>query len=342
MLKLFKPYVCEEAIEAVSKVLRSGQLAEGPQVKAFEQELEEVLNKKNIVTVNSGTASLELAYELAGITKGDEVITTVFTCTATNIPLVRLGAKIIFCDIERDFNMSLEDLKSKITPKTKAVVYVHFGGNNARLDSIAKLCKANDIKLIEDAAQAILSDNWAKGDYACVSLQAIKSITSGDGGFIITKSREDYIKAKKLRWFGYDRELKQKEGDIDLDLAGYKYHMNDISASIGRANLKHIYKVKKHMTALKEIYRSYGIIVYPWLAAGFTDNLDKLKEKAEEQGFEVGQYHYRNDKYSIFGGRVKLPVMDEIESKYFFVPYHMGVSVADAHKIGKTYESTRS
>lgn len=338
MLKLFKPYVSPEAIKGVQRVFKSGQLAEGVEVKLFEKELEKVLHKKHIVTVNSGTSALELAYELADIKKGDEIIVPVLTCTATNLPLVRRGAKIIFADIGTDLNINLLDVANKITEKTKAIVFVHFGGNHHNLNSLAKMCKAWNITLIEDAAQAIGSDYWGVGNFTCVSLQAIKTINSGDGGLLICKDKVSYETARKLRWFGYDREKKQKEGDIDLDLAGYKYHMNNISAAIGRANLKHLPKLMKHQAKLRKIYQSYGLFAYTWLAGGITNQYQLLKNTMAMNGIEIGQHHYRNDKYTIFGGVKKLPIMDSLEGKYFFVPFHHGVTEKQAHKIGKIYK----
>lgn len=340
MIKLFQPYISEDSKTNVLRVLSSGQIAEGPEVKLFEQELEEKLGLKNVVALNSGTSALELAYELAGIKEGDEVITPVLTCTATNISLVRLKAKIIFADIDKDLNINIQDVKEKITDKTKAIVFVQFGGNNRGLTDLVTICRERNITLIEDAAQAIISECFGQGDFTCISLQAIKTITSGDGGLLFCKSEEHYQKAKKLRWFGYDREKKQKEGDIDLDLAGYKYHMNDISAGIGRGNLLHIDAIKTHINALGEIYKQYGLFAYSWLAGGFTNDYTGLKSLLQDAGYEIGQHHYRNDKYTLFGGRQSLPIMDELENKYFFVPLHMGVTLQDAHVIGKIYANT--
>lgn len=206
MIKLFKPYISPEAIKGVQRVFKSGQLAEGIEVKLFEEELEKVLHKKHIVALNSGTSALELAYELAGITKGSEVIVPVLTCTATNLPLIRRGAKIVFADICDDLNINIKDVKKKITKRTKAIVFVHFGGNNRGLAELLRLCKDESITLIEDAAQSIGSNFWGKADFTCVSLQAIKTITSGDGGLLLCRKEQDYKTAKKLRWFGYDRE----------------------------------------------------------------------------------------------------------------------------------------
>jgi len=279
---------------------------------------------------------LELAYELAGIQEGDEVITPVLTCTATNIPLIRRKAKIVFADTDTDLNINIEDVKNKITDKTKAIVFVHFGGNNRGLAELLRLCEDKHITLIEDAAQAVGSDYWGKGDFACVSLQAIKTLTSGDGGFLICKTEEYYKKAKRLRWFGYDRDEKQRLGDTDLLEAGYKYHMNNISAAIGLGNLWNIDGVIEHRKKIGEIYRSYGMFAHAWLAGGFTDRYTELKQELADAGYECGQHHYRNDKYTLFRiFKNNCPVMDSVDGRYFFVPLHHAVTVEEANNIGK-------
>lgn len=336
-LKLFKPFVSPSAKKLCLEVLDSDNLTEGAVVKEFEEEFGKKFGMKNVVALNSGSSALELAYELAGIGPGDEVITPILTCTATNIPLVRRGAKIVFADIDYSLNINIEDVKNKITGKTKAVVFVHFGGNNRGLEALLKICSEKNIILIEDAAQAVGSQFWGKSDFACVSLQAIKTLTSGDGGFLITKSEEDYKKARRLRWFGYDREEKQKLGDTDLVEAGYKYHMNNITAAIGLGNLMEIDPIIAHRKMIGEIYKSYGLFAHIWLAGGIIKNkisYQQLKDRMSEMGYEIGQHHYRNDKYTIFGGRKEFENMDTIEDRYFFVPLHHGVSIEDAHAIG--------
>ena len=335
-LKLFKPYVSQSAKQMVLEVLNTDYLAEGVEVKQFEYEFGKKFNKKNPVAVNSGTSALELAYDLAGLRKGDEVITPVLTCTATNIPLVRRGVKIVFADIDYDLNINVEDVKRKLTPRTKAIVFVHFGGNNRGLREIIQLGKERKITVIEDAAQAVGSLYWGHADYCAVSLQAIKTLTTGDGGFLLCREERDRAKAKRLRWFGYDREEKQRKGDTDLTEAGYKYHMNNISAAIGRGNLKEIDTVLNHRGKLAEIYRANGMFAHAWLAG-------KIGEMPVDAPFEVGRHHYRNDKYTLFKSfKTHCPVMDELENKYFFVPYHHGVSEEDAIKICNTINQTSS
>jgi dTDP-4-amino-4,6-dideoxygalactose transaminase len=290
-------------------------------VKRFEQEFEDKFGLRNVLAVNSGTTALELAYELAGIGPDDEVITPVLTCTATNIPLLRRGCKIVFADIDYDLNVNVEDIKKKITKKTKAIVFVHFGGNNRGLHELLGICKERNIILIEDAAQAVGSAFWGNSDYTCISLQAIKTLTSGDGGFLICKDKKDYEKAKRLRWFGYDRDEKQKKGDTDLKEAGYKYHMNDITASIGLGNLRSIDKIIAKRNKLAKIYNENGRIqCHMWLCVAY--------------GTTGDQHHYRNDKYTIFKKfKNDCPMMDKMEHAWALLPYHHGISIRQARRI---------
>lgn len=339
MLKVFKPFVSEQAKRLVLDVLNSDQLAEGAVVKQFESQLSEKLGFENILTVNSGTSALELAYQLAGIKSGDEVIVPVLTCTATNIPLVRIGANIVFADVEPDLNVSITDIKKKITDKTKAIVFVHFGGNNRGLAELKTICIDRGILLIEDAAQAIGSDYWGVGDFTAVSLQAIKTLTSGDGGLLICKDKKHHDTAKKLRWFGYDRDAKQNNPELDLELAGYKFHMNNITASIGLGNLEWLESLVSHRKRLGEIYKSYGMFSHVWLAGGFTEDYRAFKQYMSDKGYEIAQHHYRNDTLTVFKEfKNDCPVMDTLEGKYFFVPMHHGVTEEQAHEIGKLYK----
>lgn len=324
-VNLFRPYVSWRSILYVIRVLLGTQLAEGAVVKQFEEEFAKKFRKKNVVALNSGTSALELAYELAGIGEGDEVITPVLTCTATNIPLLHRKANIVFADIDYDLNINIEDVKRKITNRTKAIVFVHFGGNNRGLSDLHALAKERNIKLIEDAAQAIGSDYWGKGDFTCVSLQAIKTLTSGDGGILLCRNKSDFNKARRLRWFGYDREKKQRLGDTDLKEAGYKYHMNNITAAIGLGNLRSIDKILAKRKKLRDFYNLHeNVYCYPWLCI---------------QRFGTGnQHHYRNDKYSIFKKfKNKCPMMDYVEDKWGLLPYHHKVSIRQARKAIKLY-----
>jgi dTDP-4-amino-4,6-dideoxygalactose transaminase len=336
-ISLFKSYISPGAIwNTASLLIRSNYgayLGEGPEVKAFETEFSERFGLTHVAAVNSGSTALELAYELANIGEDDEVIIPVLTHPASGLPAVRRKARVIFADIDADLNVSVEDVRKKITPKTKALIFVHFGGNNRGLAEMLELSAEKGIILIEDAAQAVGSPFWGKADFTCVSLQAIKTLTSGDGGFLICKDEVLHERAKKLRWFGYDRELKQKMGDTDITEAGYKYHMNDITATIGRGNLNAIDPILTHRKKLIAEYAKYGIAASIWFAHIYSSKRGELISFMKQHGVHTGDYHYRNDKYSIFGGRCELPGMDKAEKEYLLLPLHHGVSVTDVRRI---------
>lgn len=336
-ISLFKSYISLRSILNVCLLLIKSNygayLGEGPEVKAFEKEFEQRFGLENVVALNSGTSALELAYELANLKEGDDVIIPVLTHPSTCLPAVRRGVDIVFADIDEDLNVLVEDVKNKITSKTKALFFVHFGGNNRGLKEMLELAKEKNLILIEDAAQAVGSDFWGKADFTCVSLQAIKTLTSGDGGFLVCKDKTLYEKAKRLRWFGYDREQKQRQGDTDLVEAGYKYHMNDITATIGRGNLKATDKIIAYRKKLGLEYMKHGIPASIWFAHTLSTRRAELIKFMKEHGVHTGDYHYRNDKYTIFGGRRVLPNMDRLESQYLLLPLHHGVSVREVRNI---------
>jgi dTDP-4-amino-4,6-dideoxygalactose transaminase len=334
---LFKSYISWRSVWNVSTLLIKSNhgtyLGEGPQAKAFEQEFGAKFGLTNVSALNSGTAALDIAFELAGVGEGDEVIIPILTHPASGLPALHRRAKVVFADIENDLNVSVDDVRRRITPRTKALVFVHFGGNNRGLKEMVDLSREKGLPLIEDAAQAVGSDFWGKGDFTCVSLQAIKTLTSGDGGMLICKDKALHEKGKRLRWFGYDRELKQKLGDTDIVEPGYKCHMNDITAAIGRGNLASIDKIIGHRRRLCAKYAEHGIAASIWFAHTLTPDREGLKDFMKRNGVHTGDYHYRNDKYTIFGGRQKLPVMDALESQYLLLPLHHGVSVSDVERI---------
>lgn len=355
MIKLFEPYVSVAARANVQRVLSGKQLAEGPEVKAFEAEFAKKFGFEpwQIVSLNSGTSSLELAYQIAGIDSDSTVIAPILTCTATNIPLVRAGAHIVFADIEgrKHLNMDPEDVAYKLEDISnkphKVVVFIHFGGNSAGLEEIEELCEQHSVDLICDAAQALGSKLSLKARFNCISLQAIKSLTAGDGGILICRDERDAKMARKLRWFGYDRELKQKMGDCDLEYAGYKMHMNDISAAIARGNLENWDIILHHRQHINAVYEDAAAKVSsgPVFVAGIWNpqviapmhKFEQLKEKCAARGFEIGQYHYPNSKYSIFKRfHAITPKMDELKDNYFLLPCHFGMSWSDAEMVART------
>lgn len=352
MIKLFKPYVPEETIDCVSATLRSDFLAQGPRVEEFEQKFSEMFKQPYCVSVNSGTSALETAYELAGIMPGDEVITTPLTCTATNIPLLHRRAKIVWADIRPDtLCIDQYDVMKKITHRTKAVVQVHLGGQHSMIEAIPD---HPHIKVISDAAQAL---GIFQGDYTCCSFQAIKQITTGDGGMVVCPDKKSYDKAKLLRWFGIDRDekiragwqaFKERKTTFDIKVLGYKRHMNDIAATMGLVGLLHYDEMQKHRYELMKIYRDRlagvnGITVLDemlnrcWLCTVLVENRDDFARHLYDAGIETNVVQVRNDIYDVFGAaRQDLPVMNRLEFKYISLPIGMHVSKDDVEYICDT------
>jgi dTDP-4-amino-4,6-dideoxygalactose transaminase len=359
---LFHPYIPKKAIQYVSDTLKSRWIGEGPKVKIFEKKFKKFFNiKGECIAVGSGTDALHLAYILAGIKKGDEVLAPLFTCTATNIPLLYIGAKIKFIDIDpQTLNVSIADLKKKISKKTKAIVCVHYAGIPCDMDEIKILANKYNAKVIEDAAHALGSRYNKKyignlSDFTIFSFQSIKQLTTSDGGMLVFKDKSLEKLAKRLRWFGIDREKKQNGiWENDIKEIGFKYQMTDIAASLGLAGLEEYkftsnFRKKIFNQYIKNLknYKKVNIIndfnskkdISPWLFTIAVNNRKRLEKKLRRFGIESGQTHYRNDRYKIFKCKDKFKNMDLIDDKYLVLPLHNKVSIKEVNKICKIIKS---
>jgi dTDP-4-amino-4,6-dideoxygalactose transaminase len=356
---LFYPNVSDHAIEEVSKVLKSRWIGQGPRVEKFERLFEQqFLNNNKALAVGSGTDALHLAYLLADIKPGDEVIAPVFTCTATNIPLLYCGAKIKFADVDPDtMNISVNHVKELISEKTKAIVCVHYGGLPCDMLELQSIAAQYQIPLIDDSAHAMGAEYNGKligdiSDFSVFSFQAIKHFTTGDGGMLTIKNHDLLEKAKRLRWFGIDRSAKQMgHWENDIREIGFKYQMNDIAAALGLTALAEFDNTLAYRRQLFADYEKNlkGIPGIKLFGTGFTDrrhaawlctvgveNRVSLMRKLREHRIESAQVHYRNDRYSIFGGRKSnLPNMDMVEDKYLVLPLHLKMSLEDVEIICK-------
>jgi len=356
---LFHPYVSKNSFKNVKKVLSGRWIGQGPLVDKFELKFKSMFAKKNLcLATGSGTDALHLSYILSGLKKGDEVIAPLFTCTATNIPFLYMGVKIKFADIDpQTMNISVESVKKLITKKTKAVICMHYGGLPCDLDELHELTKKYKIPLIEDAAHALGATYKGKpigsiSDFTMFSFQAIKHITTADGGMLCMKNKKMIKKAKRIRWFGIDREKKQKATwENDIFEIGYKYQMTDLGASVGLEGLKDFKKILNHRKNIFNIYleklsNNKNIICVnkddgkrthaAWLFTIISKKKDFIQKKLREKRIETNQVHFRNDKYSIFKKFVKgkkYPNMDYVENKYLAIPVHHKVSFNKAKYI---------
>lgn len=344
-INIAEPLVTEDAIISVASTLRTRWIGQADKVDQFEKDIEKKFKLKSgsVSTVNSGTSALELAYDLLGLKENSEVITTPFTCTATNIPLLRRGVKIIFADIRRDtMNIDPIDVERKITKDTKAIINVHIGGIESKIPYFG-------VPVVNDAAHAF---GFFSGDYTACSFQAIKHITTGDGGVLYCDSLIDSNKTKLLRWFGIDRKKKKenawkayknREMLYDVEYLGYKYHMNDIAASLGIEHLKKYDEIIEYRKKIFDIYKNYGVPLLDgarnlyWLATLLIDNRECFAEFMHSKNIETNMMHVRNDEYKIFKKfKVPLQNMDWMEDKYICIPIHNKMSLDDAEYIGES------
>ena len=362
---LFYPYIPKKSLKILEKTLSTRWIGQGPMVDKFEKKFSDIfLGGKECVSTGSGTDALHLAYLLAGIKKNDEVITPVFTCTATNIPLLYIGAKIKFADVDpKTMNICIASLKKLISKKTKAIVCVHYGGIPCDMSEIRKLAKKYKVKVIEDAAQALGAEYNNKkigdiSDFTTFSFQAIKHITTGDGGMLCIKDSKLVDVAKRMRWFGIDRKKKQLGvWENDVKEIGYKYQLTDLGASIGYQGLLDFKKILSHRIKISNIYlknlsKNPNITcIYDydknkksaaWLFTILIKKKNYLQKKLREKNIETNQVHFRNDKYSIFkkfAKNKKFKNMDKIEDQYLVLPIHTKVSVKNAEYICKLINS---
>lgn len=332
---LFKVHVPKKgAISEIERVLDSGYINEGEQVTVLGQKLQSYLRVENLVLTNSGTSALTLALRVAGVNYGDEVISVSMTCIASNTPIINLGARIVWADINPNSgSIEPDDVRRLINSHTKAIVFVAWAGNPCDLAELGKIAMEYGIPLIQDAAHAFGAEwhgesisKWA--DFTCYSFQAIKHFTTGDGGAIVCRNEEDYLLAKKLKWFGYDRDaVKDSKGDWkgqrwDADIfegeIGYKFNMNNLSAAIGLSQLPHIDEILRSHRRNAQIIANYLVEakllssldlptgakssnwVLTMLFNGTDDQRNKLLENLNTKGIAAGLVHLPNHPYSAF------------------------------------------
>ena len=261
-IKFSIPNITTNDIKTVGNILKSGWLTHGKYTSLFEEEIKKLTKAKYAVTVSSCTAGLHLSCLASKFKKGDEVIVPAQTHTATAHAVEYTGAKAIFSDVEfPSGNMSLDLLKKKISNKTKGIIVVHMAGYACEMKKISLFCKKNKITLIEDCAHALGTFESGKhvGNYGIsgnFSFYPTKQITTGEGGAIVTNSKEFYKKIKTLKAFGIDKDInnRKKQGDYDVKFLGLNYRMTDFQAALGYSQAK---SYKKNLIRRKTIAKKY-------------------------------------------------------------------------------------
>ena len=361
-IPLFKVHMPSTVIDSLKEVINSGVINEGLQVAEFEKKIQQLIGNPLTMATNSCTSSLTLALHLIGVGPGDEVVSSPVTCVATNAPVKNRFAKPIWCDVN-PLNGTIDpiSIREKLTERTKAILCIDWAGIPADLDQIKAIGQERGIKVVEDAAQAFGAVYKGKpvgsvSDFTAFSFQAIKHITTGDGGALSCLDQDDYKRGKRLKWLGIDREETQNStGDwrgsrwnCSIDEAGYKMHMNNIDAAIGIEQCKHADAILKahrknaayyieSLTDVKGITLpdiQEGSLPAWWGFMFFAERRDDLARKLSDYGIHSSLLHSRNDAYECFGSQqAELPGVAKFYNFELCIPCGWWVSGDDAKYI---------
>lgn len=352
LVKTFMP-PSHELMPALEKVLYSGYIAQGPVVEVFESEFSKFIGENNALSVNSGTAALHIALILAGVGPNDEVISTSLTAEPTNVAIKMVGARIVYADIDRNTGcLDPQSVVSLITPKTKAVILVDYAGVVGNIEAFLEIEQRFGIPIIQDAAHSLGSEYKNKMigshfNYVVFSLQAIKHMTTIDGGILMIKKKDEYYRAKKIRWFGLDKSLTRFDNNIQDQ--GFKYHMNDVNATIGLIQLKYVKSNRLIIRRNQSLYdvhlrniKGITLLNYDkdsnpnlWLYSVLTTNKAGLEKYLVSNGISCSSLHKRNENHDYLKPAVvcNLPVLDEYYNGLLHLPVGWWMSESDIMEV---------
>lgn len=361
-IPIFKPSMDEEEISAVRQATQSGWIGLGPKTKEFEDAFAKYTGANFVIGLNSCTAALHLALKVLDLKPGDEIITPSLTFVSTNHAILYNNCQPVFADIDEDtLTISVEDIKRKITNRTRTVLLVHYAGHPCEMDEILEICRKKGIFVIEDAAHACGTEYKGRrigsiGNLTCFSFHAVKNLAMGEGGAIATNSKEFATRLRKLRWLGidkttWDRSLgssKKYSWAYSVNEIGFKCHMDDIHAAIGLIQLK---KLKKNNEKRKNIVSYYNreLSKLDWITLPVersyvksshhlyvikVERRDELINHLAKMGISTGVHYYPNHLYSVYKSyRKKLSVTEKIWKKLITLPLYPELTDLQINKI---------
>lgn len=364
-IPLFAVHMPVAVDKPLLQTLHSGYVGQGARVDEFEAKLAEFIGNKNVLTVNSATSGLELALHLAGVDRDTEVISTPMTCMATNTPILSRGAIPVWADVDPVSGLiDPLDVERKITEKTRAIMAVHWGGQTCDLSALYEVSQQYGVPVIEDAAHAFGAsyENRKLGDstsFATVfSFQAIKHITTGDGGAVFFALKDSYKRGKLLRWYGIDREGDRRDMRCEDDVveAGWKFHMNDLAATLGIVQMEYFNSVLKAHRENAAYYFKYikgpvHSINEEDLATGahwlYTFNCYTEEERwalmdyLKQRGIVSSQVHARHDTHTAFRKYMRgpLPGVTEFAGLHLCIPVHWKLTESQRNHIVESVNS---
>lgn len=343
-LPLMKVHMPADAGREVAEVLASGFVSTGSRTDEFEQRFGELVGNPHAVATNCGSSALMLALHLAGIRPGDEVIGTPLTCLSVNESLLHTGATLVWADIDpQTGNIDPASIRARLTARTRAIVYSHWVGRLADIAAINAIAAEHGLKTIEDAASALGGEFAGRpvgshSDYVAFSFQAVKQITTGDGGMLTVRSAAARERAVLLRNHGNDRHAKRSPLTLGFDVheAGWKYQMNDIAATLGLCQLRAFPALRERHRRNQAIYQARlanvpGLTLLrdypqarsnPWVNTVLVENRDGFIARLQERQIGCSIVHMRNDTIAVFDRfrRNDLPALDRFYEQMINIP----------------------
>ena len=346
-IPLFKVAMSKQANRAVNDVLQSGFVGQGKLVDEFEERLSPYAGGLPVVAMNSCTSAIHAVLTMLGIGPGDEVVTTPLTCIATNSPIVSVGARPVWADVDSlTGNIDPRDVQRKLSSRTKAIMVVDWTGRPVDYERLNF-----GIPIIEDSAHGPIINHRQTGDYVCFSFGPIKHLTCGDGGAVAVKNNIWQVEALRLtRWYGLDRIASTDfRCEQNIDRFGMKFHMNNINAAIGLANLPRLDAiVAAHQHNAKNLWDAFvgmnGITLAPYnsrsnywvfpILVRDTKSRIRLKALCAERGIMISQVHTRNDKHHAYRFPCGiLPGLDDFDSRHVNLPCGWWLTKKDLERI---------
>lgn len=342
----------DQMMRDLEDVLYSGMIAEGEPVYNFERRFAEHFGLPGALAFSSGTAALHVALLSCGVTPGDEVITTSMTAEPTNTAIVQSQGLPIFADVDPcTGNLDPQSVESAITERTRAIVVVHYAGYPADLNALRDIADRHSIMLIEDCAHA-LGARYEDitignvGDAAIFSFQAIKHMTTIDGGALVFRDKAKVRNARKLRWFGMEKGVPRT--DVDIHTAGFKYNMHNVAATIGLRQLLSIDEAINLHVENGRFYNAHlasipGLRIVPieprsepsyWLYTLLSEDSEAVVHRLADIGVTASKLHKPNHLHSIFKPELQtLPGLDVFYRKLIHIPCGWWVSERDREAI---------
>jgi dTDP-4-amino-4,6-dideoxygalactose transaminase len=363
MIHISKAVVGPAELEAMGRIMREdGYLGIGREVRAFEEELQAYLGgqDRQVICLNSGTAALHLAVQ-AVTNPGDEVLVQSLTFVASFQAISAAGAVPVPCEVNPEtVTLDLQDAAQRITPRTRAVMPVHYASNPGDLNAIYQFAQKSGLRVIEDAAHAFGCTYQGRkigsfGDLVCFSFDGIKNITSGEGGAVVTSDPQVIQSVQDARLLGVHRDTEKRyqgarSWEFDVYRQGYRYHLSNLFAAIGRVQLRRFEgEFKPRRIELAQRYRAAfagredlqlfqgdpgPIVPHIFPIRVLNGKRDELRQSLQERGIECGIHYKPNHLLSFYGrGNGLLPVTEKLYEELLTLPLHPGLSDGDIDHI---------